>query len=65
MKDIISQIEDIRDIKRQHKLVIFVGVEVSKNSGICSWWELVKAFADLIVYRLMSCHFFFILLYDK
>lgn len=51
MKDIISQIEDIRDLNRQHKLVIFVGAGVSKNSDVCSWWELVKDIADRINYR--------------
>ena len=28
--------------------MIFVGAGVSKNSGVCSWWELVKEIADKI-----------------
>lgn len=46
MKVIYSQIERIREEKRNHRLVIFVGAGVSKNSGACSWWELVKEIAD-------------------
>ena len=42
MEKIISQIEKIREINNQNKLVIFVGAGVSKNSGVCSWWELIK-----------------------
>ncbi len=51
MNDIKKQIEDIRKINRQHKLVIFVGAGVSKNSGICSWWDLVKEMAMKINYN--------------
>lgn len=51
MKVICSQIEKIREEKRNHKLVIFVGAGVSKNSGACSWWELVKEIADKINYN--------------
>lgn len=51
MNDIISQIEKIREINKQHKLVIFVGAGVSKNSGVCSWWELVKEIAQKIGYN--------------
>lgn len=51
MKDIKKQIEDIREINRQHKLVIFVGAGVSQNSGVCSWWELVKDIALKINYH--------------
>lgn len=50
MDTIISQIEKIREINNQHKLVIFVGAGVSKNSGVCSWWELVKDIALKIDY---------------
>ena len=39
---IIEQIEKIKQIKRGESLVIFVGAGVSKNSGVCSWGELVK-----------------------
>lgn len=48
MKDIISQIKEIREINTNDKLVIFVGAGVSRNSGVCSWWELVKEIADRI-----------------
>ena len=51
MNDIKKQIEDIREINRQHKLVIFVGAGVSINSGICSWWDLVKEMAMKINYN--------------
>lgn len=50
MEKIISQIEKIREINNQHKLVIFVGAGVSKNSGVCSWWELVRDIAIKIGY---------------
>ncbi len=50
MKNIISQIEKIRNINHQRKLVIFVGAGVSKNSGVCSWWELVRDIAIKIGY---------------
>ncbi len=50
MEKIISQIEKIREIKNQNKLVIFVGAGVSKNSGVCSWWELVRDIAIKIRY---------------
>lgn len=45
MDKIIEQIEKIRDINKQHKLVIFVGAGVSRNSGVCSWWDLIKRIA--------------------
>lgn len=50
MDKIISQIETIREINNQNKLVIFVGAGVSKNSGVCSWWELVRDIAIKIGY---------------
>lgn len=50
MDKIISQIENIREINNQNKLVIFVGAGVSKNSGVCSWWELVRDIAIKIGY---------------
>ena len=50
MKNIISQIEKIRNINHQCKLVIFVGAGVSKNSGVCSWWVLVRDIAIKIGY---------------
>jgi hypothetical protein len=54
MEVIYSQIEKIREEKRNHRLVIFVGAGVSKNSGACSWWELVKEIADKINYSKCS-----------
>lgn len=51
MSNIYEQIESIREINRSHKLVIFVGAGVSKNSGVCSWWELVKDIANKIDYN--------------
>ncbi len=50
MDKIISQIEKIRKINNQNKLVIFVGAGVSRNSGVCSWWELVRDIAIKIGY---------------
>lgn len=46
--DLILQIDKIKNINKNNKLVIFVGAGVSKNSGVCSWWELVKEIADRI-----------------
>lgn len=46
MNDIIEQIEKIKQINFNQNLVIFVGAGVSKNSGVCSWWELIKKIAD-------------------
>lgn len=48
MNQIIEQIEKIQQINSNDNLVIFVGAGVSKNSGVCSWWELVKEIADKI-----------------
>lgn len=48
MNKIIEQIEKIKQINANKNLVIFVGAGVSKNSGVCSWWELVKEIADKI-----------------
>ena len=42
MNMIIEQIEKIKQINSNENLVIFVGAEASRNSGVCSWWELVK-----------------------
>ncbi len=49
--DIIEQIEKLREINKQHKLVIFVGAGVSRNSGVCSWWKLVRRIAIEIGYN--------------
>lgn len=51
MDKLVKQIEKIREINKQHKLVIFVGAGVSQNSGVCSWWELVKDIAIRIDYN--------------
>lgn len=51
MDRIIEQIEKIREINKQHKLVIFVGAGVSNNSKVCSWWDLVKKIAIEINYK--------------
>ena len=51
MNDIIKQIEAIRKHNKENKLVIFVGAGVSRNSGVCSWWELVKEMALKINYN--------------
>lgn len=48
MNKIIEQIEKIKQINSNENLVIFVGAGVPKNSGVCSWWELVKEIADKI-----------------
>ena len=45
---IIEQIEKIKQINANKNLVIFVGAGVSKNSEVCSWWELVREIADKI-----------------
>ena len=47
MNKIIEQIEKIKQINSNENLVIFVGAGVSKNSGVCSWWELVKEIAEI------------------
>lgn len=51
MAELIEQIKKIREINKQHKLVIFVGAGVSRNSGVCSWWELIKDIASKIGYN--------------
>lgn len=48
MNEIIKQIEKIKQINSNNNLVIFVGAGVSRNSGVCSWWELVKEIAEKI-----------------
>ena len=49
--EIIKQIEKLREINKNHKLVIFVGAGVSKNSGVCTWFELIKEIAQKINYN--------------
>ena len=48
MNRIIEQIEKIKQINLNENLVIFVGAGVSRNSGVCSWWELIRDIADEI-----------------
>lgn len=48
MDMIIDQIEKIKQINKNENLVIFVGAGVSRNSGVCSWWELVKEISEKI-----------------
>ena len=55
--DIFKHIEEIRNAKEQGKLVIFVGAGVSANSGLPSWKELVKAFAEKLCYTNRKDHF--------
>ena len=56
MNKIIEQIEKIKQINLNNNLVIFVGAGVSRNSGICSWWELIKDIADKVgINKCASC----------
>lgn len=48
MNEIIKQIEKIKQINSNKNLIIFVGAGVSRNSGVCSWRELVKEIAEKI-----------------
>lgn len=48
--DWITAIREIQKAQEDDRLVIFVGAGVSKNSGIPSWWELIKKFADELGY---------------
>ncbi|MDD5949684.1 MAG: SIR2 family protein [Lachnospiraceae bacterium] len=45
-----DMIEAIRNARNHHKLVIFVGAGVSRNSGIPTWGQMVRVFADAIGY---------------
>ena len=58
MNKIIEQIEKIKQINSNENLVIFVGAGVSKNSGVCSWWELVKEIADKMIKKLLGLRIF-------
>ena len=58
MNQIIEQIEKIKQINSNENLVIFVGAGVSKNSGVCSWWELVKEIADKMIKKLLGMRIF-------
>ena len=48
--DWITAIKEIQKAQEDDRLVIFVGAGVSKNSGVPSWWELIKKFADELGY---------------
>ena len=50
MDKLVKQIEKIREINKQHKLVILYA-GVSQNSGVCSLVELVKDIAIRIDYN--------------
>lgn len=43
-------IEDMKESLRKNKLVIFVGAGVSKNSGVPTWGQMVRAFAERMEY---------------
>ena len=45
-------ISEIRKQQQNNQLVVFVGAGISKNSGLPSWWELIKRIAQKIDY----CH---------
>ena len=40
---------------RKKQLVIFVDSGVSNNSGIPTWWDLIKVIADELGYKCNSC----------
>lgn len=48
--DWMTSIKEIQKAQEDDRLVIFVGAGVSKNSGVPSWWELIKKFADELGY---------------
>lgn len=48
--DWITAIKEIQKAQEDDRLVVFVGAGVSKNSGIPSWWDLIKKFADELGY---------------
>lgn len=48
--DWVAAIKEIQKAQENDRLVIFVGAGVSKNSGVPSWWELIKKFAAELDY---------------
>lgn len=48
--DWVTAIKEIQKAQEDDRLVIFVGAGVSKNSGVPSWWELIKKFGDELGY---------------
>ena len=54
--DWIQAIKEIQEAQRKNQLVIFVGSGVSNNSGIPTWWDLIKIIADKLEYdKCNSC----------
>ena len=48
--DWVTAIKEIQKAQEDDRLVIFVGAGVSKNSGVPSWWELIRNFGDELGY---------------
>ena len=48
--DWVTAIKEIQKAQEDDRLVIFVGAGVSKNSGVPSWYELIRKFADELGY---------------
>lgn len=49
-------IKEIQKAQEKNQLVIFVGSGVSNNSGIPTWWDLIKVIADELGYdKCNSC----------
>lgn len=46
----LESVRELRKIKNENRLVVFVGAGVSKNSGMPLWDELIKKIADKIHY---------------
>lgn len=58
LMQLVEKIKDIRRVRDNDKLVIFVGAGVSKNSNIPTWGELVQEFAKKIDYKkCVSCEY--------
>gem|GEM_PF-879158 len=54
--DWVTALKEIQKAQEDDRLVIFVGAGVSKNSGVPSWWELIKKFGDELNYsRCNTC----------
>ena len=49
--NLVSALKSIKEAQDNNQLVIFVGAGVSKNSGLPSWYELIKNIADKIDYN--------------
>lgn len=45
MMNFKEKLKRLREARESNRLVIFVGAGVSNNSGIPSWYELIKRFA--------------------